>query len=180
MSISLTQKVDKKFSGIWRWIFGFFMTDEIFAVASSEKSVSRSFFAGLSSLPWIGWTVGTLLGAILGNVLPPRIMSALGIAIYGMFVAIVIPEMVKCTVKPFKYVSAVTIIVIISAILSTCFKYMPVLNKVSSGIAISICAIAAAAFGAILFPLKDIGTDDAPSDNASSEEAEKKEVTHNA
>ncbi len=180
MSISLTQKVDKKFSGIWRWIFGFFMTDEIFAVASSEKSVSRSFFAGLSSLPWIGWTVGTLLGAILGNVLPPRIMSALGIAIYGMFVAIVIPEMVKCTVKPFKYVSAVTIIVIISAILSTCFKYMPVLNKVSSGIAISICAIAAAAFGAILFPLKDIGTDDASSDNTSSDEAEKKEVTHNA
>ena len=207
MSVSLTQKVDKKFSGIWRWIFGFFMTDEIFAVAASEKSVSRGFFAGLSSLPWVGWALGTLLGAILGNVLPPRIMSALGIAIYGMFVAIVVPEMTKCTVKPFKHLSAVTIIVLIAAVLSTLFKYMPVMNKVSSGIAISICAVAAAALGAILFPLNDSaaeaslndGTTEASLNDGTTEaslnentaeaavtepapaaNAEKKEVQHNA
>ena len=123
------------------------MTDEIFAVASSEKSVSRSFFAGLSSLPWIGWTVGTLLGAILGNVLPPRIMSALGIAIYGMFVAIVIPEMKKVLSGHYN--------VIIAAAISTCFTYIPVIKEISPGIAISISAVVAAVIGAVFFPVKD-------------------------
>ena len=68
MSISLSQKVNERFKGVWRWLFGFMMTDEVFAVAVSEKSVSRSFMAGLISLPYIGWSLGTLLGAILGNV----------------------------------------------------------------------------------------------------------------
>ena len=82
MSISIGQKADSKFSGIYRWLLGFMMTDEIFAVASQEESVTRSFFAGLSTLPYIGWAVGTLLGAILGSVLPDRVMSALSLAIY--------------------------------------------------------------------------------------------------
>ena len=71
------------------------MTDEIFAVASQEESVTRSFFAGLATLPYIGWAVGTLIGSILGSILPDRLMSALSLAIYGMFVAIVVPEMKK-------------------------------------------------------------------------------------
>ena len=147
MSISLSQKVIEKFRGIWRWLFGFMITDEIFAVAVSEKSVSRSFMAGLVSLPYIGWSLGTLLGALLGNILPAAVMSALGLAIYGMFVAIVVPEMKK--------VRAVIIVVIIAAILSTCFKYAPLLKEVSPGLAISICAIVAAAICSILFPVKD-------------------------
>ena len=81
MSISISQKADSKFSGLSRWILGFFMTDEIFAVASQEKAVTRSFFAGLSVLPYLGWSLGTLLGAILGSILPHRLMSALGLAI---------------------------------------------------------------------------------------------------
>ncbi len=147
MSISLSQKVNERFKGVWRWIFGFMMTDEIFAVAVSEASVSRSFMAGLASLPYIGWSLGTLLGAILGNVLPASVMSALGLAIYGMFVAIVVPEMKK--VRP------VIIIVVIAAAISTCFKYVPVIKEVSPGLAISISAIAAAIAGAVLFPVKD-------------------------
>ena len=93
MSIALSQKLDKRFSGIWRWILAFFITDEIFAVAISEKRITRSFWLGLSTLPWIGWALGTFLGALLGNVLPASVMSALGLAIYGMFVAIVVPVM---------------------------------------------------------------------------------------
>lgn len=147
MSISLSQKVNEKFRGIWRWIFGFIITDEIFAVAVSEDSVSRSFMAGLGSLPYFGWAFGTLLGAILGNVLPATVMSALGLAIYGMFVAIVVPEMKK--VRP------VIVVVLLAAMLSTCFTYIPVLKEVSPGLAISICAIAAAVIGAIFFPVKD-------------------------
>lgn len=149
MSISLSQKVDSKFKGIWRLIFGYFITDEIFAVAVNEESVSRSFFAGLSLLPYFGWAGGTLAGALLGNVLPARLMSALGLAIYGMFVAIVVPEMKK--------VKAVVFAVITAATLSTLFTYVPYINRLSSGLSISICAIASAALCAALFPVEEKG-----------------------
>ena len=148
MSISLSQKVDEKFKGISRWLLGFMMTDEIFAVAVSQEKVSRAFFTGLSIIPYLGWTLGTLIGALLGNVLPARLMSALSVAIYGMFVAIVVPEMKKS--------KSVVIVVLLAIALSSMFYYIPVLAEhVSGGISISICAIAAALAGAILFPVKE-------------------------
>ncbi|MBE5872815.1 MAG: AzlC family ABC transporter permease [Lachnospiraceae bacterium] len=147
MSISLSQKVDSKFKGLYRWLLGFFMTDEIFAVASTEKSVKRSFFAGLATLPYFGWAFGTLVGALLGNILPQRLMSALSLAIYGMFVAIVVPEM--------KHKKTVSIVVVFAIIFSCLFTYVPVINEISSGLSISICAIAAAILGALLFPVKE-------------------------
>lgn len=145
MSISISQKTDSKFKGIYRWLLGFFMTDEIFAVASQEEEVSRSFFAGLAVLPYLGWSLGTLLGAVLGGILPHRLMSALSLAIYGMFVAIVVPEMKKS--RP------VIFVVIISLVSSCIFYYAPHLSTISSGTAITICAILSATIGAILFPV---------------------------
>ena len=147
MSISLSQKTDEKFKGIWRWLFGFMMTDEIFAFLCTEKEVSRSFFAGLMTTPYLGWSLGTLIGALLGNVLPHRLMSALSLAIYGMFVAIVMPGM--------KESRAVVMVVLLALGLSSLFYYVPVLSQVSSGLAISICAIVAALAGAALFPVKE-------------------------
>ena len=147
MSISLSQKTDAKFKGIYRWIFGFMMTDEIFAVASMEQEVKRSFFAGLSTVPYLGWTFGTLFGVLLGNVLPESIMSALSLAIYGMFVAIVVPEMKKAR--------SVCVVVVLALLLSCLFYYVPIFSGVSNGIAISICAIAAAAIGAAVFPIEE-------------------------
>ena len=149
MSIALSQKVDSRFTGIWRWIMGFAVTDEIFAVAISEKKVSRSFFAGLITLPYIGWSLGTLLGAVIGNVLSLAIMSALGLAIYGMFVAIVVPVM--------KDEHPVILAVAIAALLSTAFTYLPGLNKVSPGIAISICAVVSAAIVSFIHPIDEEG-----------------------
>lgn len=149
MSLSLSQKTDSHFKGIYRWQLGFFMTDEIFAVASAEEQVSRSYFLGLATMPYLGWTMGTLIGALLGNVLPPRLMSALGLAIYGMFVAIVVPEM--------KRNKSVVCVVFVALMLSCLFYYVPVLDHISSGIAISICAILAAVLGAALFPIKEEG-----------------------
>jgi 4-azaleucine resistance transporter AzlC len=147
MSISLSQKVESRFRGIYRWLLAFFMTDEIFAVASAEEEVKRSFFAGLAVVPYVGWTLGTLFGAVLGNVLPQRLMSALGLAIYGMFVAIVVPEMKRQ--KPVVWV-------VIMALVGSClFRYVPALSGISSGLAISICALIAAVLGAILFPVED-------------------------
>lgn len=147
MSISVGQKADERFTGLSRWILGFMMTDEIFAVATQEESVSRSFFAGLATLPYLGWSAGTLLGAILGSILPDRLMSALSLAIYGMFVAIVVPEMKKS--RP------VLIVVVLAMLLSCAFHYMPFLSSISSGITITIVAISAAVVGAILFPVDE-------------------------
>lgn len=147
MSISVGQKADECFTGLSRWILGFMMTDEIFAVAAQEESVSRSFFAGLATLPYLGWSAGTLLGAILGSILPDRLMSALSLAIYGMFVAIVVPEMKKT--RP------VLIVVVLAMLLSCAFHYIPFLSSISSGITITIVAISAAVVGAILFPVDE-------------------------
>ena len=149
MSIALSQKVEKKFSGVWRWILGFAVTDEIFAVAMTEKKVTRAFFAGLATLPYIGWALGTFLGAILGNVLPATIMSALGLAIYGMFVAIVVPVM--------KDENPVILAVLIAAALSTAFTYVPGLKEVSPGLAISICAVVSAAIVSVIHPIDEEG-----------------------
>lgn len=147
MSISVGQKADERFTGLSRWVLGFMMTDEIFAVATQEETVSRSFFAGLATLPYLGWSVGTLLGAILGSILPDRLMSALSLAIYGMFVAIVVPEMKKS--RP------VLIVVVLAMLLSCAFHYIPFLSSISSGITITIVAISAAVVGAILFPVDE-------------------------
>ncbi len=146
MSISLSQKADSRLKGLYRWLFGFFITDEIFAVSVSQKQVTRAFMSGVAIFPYLGWTLGTLLGAVLGNILPESIMSALCIAIYGMFIAIVAPDA--------KGSSKLLFIVAISCAFSCAFYFLPVLREVSSGLAISICAVAAAVIGAILCPIK--------------------------
>ena len=147
MGVSLSQKVDGKFGKAARWILGFFITDEIFAVAAAEKELTRSFMAGLAVLPHVGWTLGTLAGGLLGNVLPERLMNALCIALYGMFIAIVVP--VAKREKP------VLMVVLLAMALSCGFTYLPVLQDISSGIAVSICAVLAAAVGAAVFPVKE-------------------------
>lgn len=147
MSVSLSQKTDRRFGRLWRMLLGFFVTDEIFAVAATEKEVSRSFFFGLSTLPYVGWAAGTTLGALLGNILPEVLMNALCIAIYAMFVAIVVPQA--------KAKKPLFLIVGTSVALSALFYYTPYLSQLSSGLAISICAIASAVLGALLFPVKE-------------------------
>lgn len=147
MSVSLSQKVDSRFGKAARWLLGFFVTDEIFAVAAAQKEVSTAFMAGLAVLPYAGWTLGTLTGALLGNVLPQRLMNAMCIALYGMFVAIVVPVAKK--EKP------VLAVVVLAAAFSCAFTFLPGLKNVSSGIAVSLCALAAAAIGAGAFPVKE-------------------------
>lgn len=168
MSVSLSQKLEKKFTGVYRWLLGFFMTDEIFAVASTEKVVTRLFFAGLAVIPYFGWSIGTLIGALLGGVMPHSLMSAFGLAIYGMFVAIVVPDMKK-SVK-------VIVVVALAAAFSCLFYYLPALKQVSSGIAISVAAIVAALIGAALFPIQ---IEDDEEENEIRIENSVREVTEN-
>ena len=147
MSIALSQKTDSKFKGLYKWLLGFFITDEIFAVAMTQKKVSRAFFLGLGVLPYVGWALGTFVGAMLGGILPESIMIALGLAIYGMFIAIIVP--------PMKEDKTIIVAVVIAIILSCSFYFLPYLKEVPVGITISICAVVAALICAFLFPVKE-------------------------
>lgn len=148
MSISLSQKFDGSIKLFDRFFLAFFNTDEVFAVAASkEGQVSKPYMYGLIVTPYLGWSLGTIIGATLGNILPEIVTSALGIAIYGMFIAIVTPMARKS--RP------VLICVIISALLSCAFEFLPILNTVPGGFVIIICAVIAAAACAVLFPLKE-------------------------
>ena len=147
MSVSLSQKTSDEFCGIKRWLLAFFMTDEIFALASNQEEVDSKYFFGISVFPFFGWTFGTLFGSVLGNILPENIMNAMCIAMYGMFVAIVAPVAKKSV--------SLLAVVAFSIVLSCAFYYLPLLNAVSRGLSISICAVLAAVFGAIFFPIKE-------------------------
>ena len=147
MSIALSQKTDSKFKGLYKWLLGFFITDEIFAVAMTKKQVSKTFFFGLGVLPYLGWALGTFVGAILGGILPDSVMIALGLAIYGMFIAIIVP--------PMKEDKSIIVAVAIAILFSCSFYYIPYLNQIPTGITISICAVVAALICAFLFPIKE-------------------------
>ena len=147
MSVSLSQKTDDSFKMKDRWILGGFVTDEIFGVAITEDKVNKYFFAGLTILPYIGWASGTLIGSLLGNVLPDIVLNSLNIALYAMFIAIIIPEAKKS--------KAITIVSLIAVGLSCIFYFVPALSNISSGLTICICAVAATCIGAILFPIKE-------------------------
>lgn len=148
MSISLSQKMHKSVSLLDRLWISFGNTDEIFAVSSGKSGeIGKKYMAGLILLPFLGWSGGTLLGAVAGDLLPASLTSALGIAIYGMFLAIIVPAM--------RSSGAVTVVVTIAAILSCGFTFIPALRVVSSGFVIIICAITAAAVGAFLAPIPD-------------------------
>lgn len=147
MAVSLSQKLDKRFTTPYRLILGFAITDENFAVASGNKTVTRSYMAGLAILPILGWTGGTLCGALLGNILPLVVQSALGVALYGMFIAIVTPKA--------KADRDVLLVVGIAILCSTMMYYLPLLKDVSDGFSVIICTCIAAAFGALLFPREE-------------------------
>ena len=148
MSLALSQKLDKKVGIFGRLAIAFVNTDEIFALAMAEPGTLRtSFVMGLASLPVLGWTSGTLLGALAGSVLPLNIRTALGVMLYGMFIAIVVP--------PAKKERPVLLAVIFAMILSCLFTWVPSLKTVSAGISIVVCTVAAAALCAWLFPIRE-------------------------
>lgn len=152
MSVSLSQKLHKSVNILDRLLVAFGNTDEIFAVATGQNSeVGKKYMYGLILSPYIGWSLGTLIGAVASSILPSGIRSALGIAIYGMFIAIFIP--------PMKRNKAVAAVVIISAVLSVAFKFIPLLNTVSSGFVVIICAVIAAVIGAVIKPVEDEETE---------------------
>ncbi|MBQ2034499.1 MAG: AzlC family ABC transporter permease [Peptococcaceae bacterium] len=148
MSLSLSQKIDPALPVPQRLVMSFGVTDEIFGVSMQHKGqIPFTYFLGLMTLPFWGWASGTLIGAVAVSLLPDMVRSALGIAIYGMFLAVIIP--------PARTERALAWVIAIAAGISCLFYYLPVLNQLSSGWVIIICAIAASSFAAVKWPVKD-------------------------
>ena len=146
MSLSLSQKLPETMPLWKRMVIAFANTDEIFAVAMNHaKSLTFSYMVGLQSLPVLGWTGGTILGAVAGQVLPPAIGSALSVALYGMFIAVVVPVAAK--IRPVLWV------VVLAAFFSCVLYYIPLFSGISTGISIIICTVLASVIGAFFFPI---------------------------
>ncbi len=154
MSLSMSQKVDKEMTIPKRLFFGAFHTDEIYAVAiGQEGKVGWRYFTGLIIVPYFGWTLGTLAGALCGSHLPESICNALGVALYAMFIAIVVPAMKKS--RPMLF------IVMLAVLMRCILYYVPFLRAhVSDGFAVIICAVAASLAGAWLFPIQKEQTEE--------------------
>ena len=148
MSLALSQRMGQRIGVLPRLFIAFFNTDEIFALAMAEKApLTVPFMLGLGTTPILGWTAGTLCGALAGSVLPASIRVALGVMLYGMFIAIVVP--------PARQEKPVLITVILALVLSCLFTWVPGLKEVSAGISIVICTVAAAAICAWLHPIEE-------------------------
>lgn len=153
MSLSLSQKLSEKVTMRQRLVIAFANTDEIFAVAMSHgKELSFPYMIGLQSLPILGWTAGTACGAAAGSVLPASVNSALSVALYGMFMAVVIPAAKKAV--------PVLSVALLSAFMSCLLYYVPAFKGISAGMSIILCTVAVSAAGAVLFPLPEEGGDE--------------------
>jgi|CZCB01.1.fsa_nt_gi 4-azaleucine resistance transporter AzlC len=149
MSLSLSQKLTSGTSLIKRAIMAFGITDETFAVASLEQGdISFSYMLGLVSSPYWGWAAGTFVGALICSVLPPAVQSSMGIALYAMFIALIVPS-----AKRSKPVLATTVIAVV---VSCLFTWAPHLRDISAGWGITIAAITASAVGALVFPREEV------------------------
>ena len=146
MAITLSQKLSDKFNTFHRMFVAFGITDEIFAVAVSRHGkIDPSYMYGLISVSALGWTSGTVAGSVANMLLPETLAVAMGIMLYGMFIAIIVP--------PARKSGKVLTVVLISAGISTCFYYL--VPSLPSGFAIIISAVIAAVAGALLFPVEE-------------------------
>lgn len=145
MSLSLTQRLEEHTGILKRMGFGFGITDETFVMASLKPGVLRaSYMFGLILLPIAGWNLGTVLGACISSVLPVALQNAMGIALYGMFIALIVPAA--------RDSAPVFAIVIISVLINCVLKYVPVFSFISSGFRIILSTVLGAGAGALLFP----------------------------
>lgn len=148
MGVSLSQKLGPSVRPIDRLLLAFVNTDEVFAVASSQTGMlTRQYMYGLILLPYLGWSLGTLLGAAAGDLLPAMLISALGVAIYGMFVAIWVPGAKKH--RP------TALCILLSILLSCMFRFVPPFTRVPSGFAIILSAAFASALMAAVAPMEE-------------------------
>ena len=148
MSISVSQKVDQKMTMKERMAVAFGITDEIFAVSMQrDHELTTAYMAGLILTPVLGWTGGTLVGAVATSLMPPVLSNAFGIALYGMFIAIIVP--------PAKEQKNVLFAVLLAIAASVACKYTPVIKNLSSGWTIILITLVVCVIAAWLFPVEE-------------------------
>lgn len=146
MALSLSQNLSKSFTLPHRMLAAFGITDEIFGVAASKKEpLTPTYMYGLISISTIGWVAGTFLGAVCGEILPPILTASLGILLYGMFIAIIIP--------PIRQSKANLIVILLAAFISCMIYYFA--SWISGGFSIIISAVVAAGIMAYVAPVKE-------------------------
>ena len=148
MSSSLSQKLDKNMSFIHRLLLPCYVTDEIFGIASNVEGRLNPFYNyGAAAVAVPGWTLGTIIGAAVGAILPARVEAALGVALYGMFLAVIIPGARKNRF--------IAVLVTVSMIASFLFAKLPVVSSVPSSMQIIILTVVIAALAALIKPIEE-------------------------
>ena len=148
MSGALSQKIDGERPAFHRFLVSFGITDEVFGISIAEPGKLNPFYSyGAISIALPGWTLGTLAGVISGGVLPGRIVSAISVAIFGMFIAIIVPPARKDKILAGLIAAAM--------IFSSLFYIVPLFKGVSGGLKIIIPTVLIAGLAAFLFPVKE-------------------------
>ncbi|GKX29837.1 autotransporter [Vallitalea longa] len=148
MSLALSQKIKKPMSIFKRCLISFGITDETFTLAAMEKgNISFLYMLGLITGPFLGWGLGTALGAMSCSVLSESVQNSMGIALYAMFIALIVPESKKS--KPALMVVAIAVTV------NCILTWIPIFVNISSGWRIIIATIIASSIGALLFPKEE-------------------------
>lgn len=148
MSTALTQKLSPQTKMIHRFGLAYCITDEIFGLSVAVYGWLCPFYSyGITIISVAGWSFGTFLGIVAGNILPFWLVNALGVSLYGMFLAIIIP--------PAKKDRFIGLLVIISMAASFVFSSAPLLKDISSGFRIIILTLAIAGIAAFVHPIKE-------------------------
>jgi 4-azaleucine resistance transporter AzlC len=145
MSLSLAQKLAPNLTLVQRALLAFGITDETFTVAAVEKTeITFGYMLGLIVGPYAGWGTGTILGGIVCTLLPPLLQNALGITLYAMFIALVLP--------PAKKSRSILMVVAVAVFVSSVLTWLPFFQFLSAGWRITSTTVIACSFGATFFP----------------------------
>ncbi len=152
MSCALSQKLDPKAPLIHRLLIGYDVTDEIFGISIAVNGLLNPFYTyGAMAVAIPGWSIGTWLGVVMGDVLPGRLVSALGVALYGMFIAIIVP--------PARKSRLLAALIVISMAMSYALAKLPAFDFLSPGIRIIFLTVLISGVAAVLFPIREARSD---------------------
>ena len=148
MSCALSQKLAPAVPMRSRMLIGFDVTDEIFGVSIAYPGkLNPCYTYGVMLVALPGWAVGTFFGVLMGNILPLRLVSALSVALYGMFIAVFMP--------PARKEKVIAILVVASMFLSWEFASVDFFSFMTEGARVIFLTVAISAVAALLFPVKD-------------------------
>ncbi|MCI5741668.1 MAG: AzlC family ABC transporter permease [Lachnospiraceae bacterium] len=153
MSCALSQKIPSDTPLLHRLIIGYDVTDEIFGISIAVPGKLNPFYTfGAIAIAVPGWSIGTYLGVVMGNILPANIVSALSVGLYGMFIAIIIPPARKSKI--------IAGIVAVSMAASFAFAKLPLVSNISSGVRTILLTVMISALAAYFFPVKEESSDE--------------------